>query len=295
MTQRLLLVMLVVTAGGCGTAVKFRVPIGELQRQAALPIAERGAQVRVIPFEPQTTAVGENGGAAAIPIESDGGGVSVDLEVPLQPGYVRGGYRPTARGVPARAVAAPGRVVGGWRGSVPATRVASTTHAAPRLPSVHHGGGGGHGGGGAAIAGAIVGVVLIAALASAAADAASDSEARADSARAFDGWVTVDHTRVVHVKYRNGSERSIALSELVASDLADALYAYLDESEGPVVPLSLPFGAPPAPGLDPNPPLAPPVRPSQLPSPRPPDPPQARPAPSPASPPTSTLAPDFLS
>ncbi|HEY2901048.1 MAG TPA: hypothetical protein VGL59_10760, partial [Polyangia bacterium] len=228
MMQRLFWVTLVVTASGCGTAVRFRVPLAEVQRQAMLPPAERGTDVRVIPFAPPSMSDGNGAAvesAVAAPVADSGGYVGpdviVDLPVPFVPGPSGRVFR--ARPQPARVTGAQGwrpapavhgapvarPVAGGqgWRGSSGGgATFASAGHG--HAPAIHHGGGGG--GSGAAIVGVVAAVVLLAALASAT-DEDSDNQQRVRFAETFEGRVTVDRNRALHVRYKDSRERVIAL------------------------------------------------------------------------------------
>ncbi len=168
--------------------------------------------------------------------------------------------------------------VSGWRGSpvgsVPRTS-APTRVGVPRSGGGVHGGGGGghHGGGGggganAAVAvGAAVAIVGIIALAA----VAADSNAKADRARRFDGWVDVNPSHPLRLHYSNNYERTVPLSALQPSDAIGVQYAVLSSDDGdvqleppapvaarPIAPAA-PVPPAPAPAYTPTPP--PPVPP----------------------------------
>lgn len=240
-------------------------------------------------------------------------GVYVDVAVPIGGGHphvappphvVSGGPAPRVAPPPARAgwvgtpvggggglrgsppVGAAPRV-SGWRGSpvgsVPRTSV--PTHVGVPRPGggVHVGGGGGghHGGGGggganAAVAvGAAVAIIGIIALAA----VAADSNAKADVARKFDGWVDVNPSHPLRLHYPNNYERTVPLSALRPSDAIGVQYAVLSSDDGdvqleppspaaarPMAPPAAPV--PPAPAYTPAPP--PPVPPAPPAAPAPP-------------------------
>ena len=130
--------------------------------------------------------------------------------------------------------------VSGWRGSpvgsVPRTSVPSHVGVPRSSGGVHGGGGGGHHGGGgggganAAVAvGAAVAIIGIVALAA----VAADSNARADRARTFDGWVDVNPSHPLRLHYSN-YERTVPLSALQPSDAIGVEYAVLSSDDGDV-------------------------------------------------------------
>jgi hypothetical protein len=291
MTRTLLLVGMAALTVGCGT-VKFRVPVAEVRRLAELPTAERGREVRVIPWDtPPENAPTMSGPApapAVIEQPVGGGGMYVDISVPIGPVGV-GRPRPHAfraarpsaaartatvsgpgsfRGGPVARAPSSGPSPASWRGAPTGGRAPSLPHRTSFSSSGghhHHGGGGGASG---AVAGAVavVGVIaLVAALAE-----SEQADERIDFARTFDGWVTVEREQPLHIVYQDTTEREIPLSELTPAAIVGIRYAYLTEDEGKVVPLNAPFAFS-APPLESSPPAQPPPPPRQL-APQPPPP-----------------------
>jgi hypothetical protein len=181
--------------------------------------------------------------------------------------------------------------VSGWRGSpvgsVPRTSVPTHVGVPRSSGGGHVGGGGGHHGGGggsganAAVAvGAAVAIVGLVALAA----VAADSNAKADRARNFDGWVDVNPSHPLRLHYSNNYERTVPLSALQPSDAIGVQYAVLSSDDGdveleppapvvarPIAPApapAAPVPSAPAPAYTPTPP--PPVPPAPPAAPAPP-------------------------
>jgi hypothetical protein len=94
----------------------------------------------------------------------------------------------------------------------------------------HHGGGGGGGANAAVAVGAAVAIVGIIALAA----VAADSNAKADRARRFDGWIDVNPSHPLRLHYSNNYERTVPLSALQPRDAIGVQYAVLSSDDGDV-------------------------------------------------------------
>jgi hypothetical protein len=227
-------------------------------------------------------------------------GVYVDVTVPVGGGHphvapprpvVEGRPPPRVAPAPPHSVFAgtPGSGGGGLRGSPPVTSApraagwrGSPVASAPRMsapshtsvPSrsfggshgtggVHHRSGGGGGSNAAAAVGAAVVIVGLVALAA----VAADSAAKAEQARKFDGWVSVNPGHPLRLHYSNNLERVVPISALQPSDTIGLQYGVLSGDDGevqlqpsarlaatrPAAPAA-PAAAPPAPTYTPAPP-----------------------------------------
>ncbi|HEY4395482.1 MAG TPA: hypothetical protein VGP64_15530, partial [Polyangia bacterium] len=238
--------------GACAS-VEYRVPSWEVERLTHVPPAARGAEVRVVPTGVVVPPPPVAGTQPSPPSEVD-----VPADVPVEVPVVVGAPPPVVvaprRVVTPRRVGAPVVVnqrpappaqggwrvastnAGGWRGSAAVAR--------PNATHLRSSGGGRHGGGGGGAAGAAAGAVAAVALIAILADAAA-TEAAADAARRFDGWVAVDAGHPLRLYYYGGNLcRIVPLARLTPADLIGLQYAALEEDDGHVEPLG---HAPPPP------------------------------------------------
>lgn len=135
---------------------------------------------------------------------------------------------------------------------------------------VHHSSGGGFNA--AAAVGAAVVIVSLVALAA----VAADSAAKAEQARKFDGWVSVNPGHPLRLHYSNNLERVIPISALQPSDTIGLQYGVLSGDDGEVqLKPSAPVAAtrPAAPAPTPAAPAPPAPAPTYTPAPPPPVPP----------------------
>jgi hypothetical protein len=167
--------------------------------------------------------------------------VAVEIDLPVggrvaPPVRARPIYLTRPAPAPRRMPAVPVVVVsaGGWRG-VPVHVAGRSGPPRPIATGGQRGGGlrvgGRHGGGGSGATAAVVGVVAVIGLVAALAIAAEHTQKIAE-AHAFDGWVSVEPTHVIHLHYLGNRVRSVPLCDLDPADTVGLRYAVLRAADG---------------------------------------------------------------